>query len=974
MPDFGINLDLNVRGQEKFQRAIKGVEALEAAAKRVKKEFDLSGKLPGTQAQADRIGTLKVELTKLAQKLTDTGSSGRKTQAGVNDLVSTFKSLSAASDVTKVSFDQFVKATVVAEKEVNKLARAEENVRREFLRMQSLESREAQLERRGNKLRVLRTQKKLKLQEAAARKENVRQIEREGKALERKNDKARKEAAIAKRTEARKKKQKFTDIATGVGFPLLFGGGPGSVAGGAIGGAFGGLGGSVLGGAIGQQLDKLGGFLIKTGAALDKPIEQLEEIVKLTGSLGREIGGQQGLLKSLGLTEVAALQASEAFEEVYGAETTNGLKDLSTAATEFQDTMTRLGIQLTAFSVGPLAEFLRQVSGVLPKGRSEQLADEESKLRKELKPLKKELAEGLKFTESRQMPRGFFETQQDPNQRRLGPREIERLKKSINQIEGKILEKEKERLAISERLTEKLKDQTKVSEILKKQYEAIAEIGKRQTEQEQMRLTARRDTLATFSAGTEIKQAELELSKIQENLRASEKLSKETPTELNFDKMKKNQGDLKKLQQDEIAAQENLNRLRAKGSNDELLARRAISKDELQAMNNIKKTTILRQQSFLKEFTFNKGREASFKGELLTLRQKFDLEEQIVLSQNEQLLESVNELEVKTQLIELHKHEADLRRRIFEAAERTTKESQAQFRLAKLAREQQAASRLQESQNRFELNMAQGQITPVGFFTESQKSIDIRELETEMALVQKRINLQNLENNLTREKGNLSKEETERRQFNIDQADLELQQFERNSAALNKQREFQDRYRDSLALTTPVVDSLFESLTAVVDGTKSAQEAFADFLNAMSQMLMDTAKQMIAQYIAIAIAKMFAGMGSGSSGQQLNLSEITKYSNVGANTRIMPFADGGRPPVGRPSLVGERGPELFVPGASGTIIPNHAMGGVNVGTINITVENTGEQLNPAAQKQLAGQVQGIVLSTLANERRSGGML
>ena len=48
--------------------------------------------------------------------------------------------------------------------------------------------------------------------------------------------------------------------------------------------------------------------------------------------------------------------------------------------------------------------------------------------------------------------------------------------------------------------------------------------------------------------------------------------------------------------------------------------------------------------------------------------------------------------------------------------------------------------------------------------------------------------------------------------------------------------------------------------------------------------------------------------------------------------------------------------------------------GVQVGAINITVENTGDQLNPAAQKQLAGQVKGIVLSTLANERRSGGML
>jgi len=165
----------------------------------------------------------------------------------------------------------------------------------------------------------------------------------------------------------------------------------------------------------------------------------------------------------------------------------------------------------------------------------------------------------------------------------------------------------------------------------------------------------------------------------------------------------------------------------------------------------------------------------------------------------------------------------------------------------------------------------------------------------------------------------------------------------------------------------------FES---IIDGTKSAEQVFADFLNSIADMLMKTAQQMIAQYIAIAIAKMFAGMGSSFSGSSFSdFSGSITGGNPFAPGGILPtFADGGRPPVGRPSIVGERGPELFVPGASGTIIPNHAMGGVNVDTINITVENTGEQLNPAAQKQLAGQVQGIVLSTLANERRSGGML
>ena len=38
------------------------------------------------------------------------------------------------------------------------------------------------------------------------------------------------------------------------------------------------------------------------------------------------------------------------------------------------------------------------------------------------------------------------------------------------------------------------------------------------------------------------------------------------------------------------------------------------------------------------------------------------------------------------------------------------------------------------------------------------------------------------------------------------------------------------------------------------------------------------------------------------------------------------FAEGGRPPTGKVSVVGEKGPELFVPDQPGTIIPNDKMG------------------------------------------------
>ncbi len=39
------------------------------------------------------------------------------------------------------------------------------------------------------------------------------------------------------------------------------------------------------------------------------------------------------------------------------------------------------------------------------------------------------------------------------------------------------------------------------------------------------------------------------------------------------------------------------------------------------------------------------------------------------------------------------------------------------------------------------------------------------------------------------------------------------------------------------------------------------------------------------------------------------------------------FADGGRPPVGKFSIVGENGPEVFAPDTAGTIIPNDQLGG-----------------------------------------------
>jgi hypothetical protein len=66
---------------------------------------------------------------------------------------------------------------------------------------------------------------------------------------------------------------------------------------------------------------------------------------------------------------------------------------------------------------------------------------------------------------------------------------------------------------------------------------------------------------------------------------------------------------------------------------------------------------------------------------------------------------------------------------------------------------------------------------------------------------------------------------------------------------------------------------------------------------------------------------LFGGGGGGGS----IMGQIFGTSGIGGYLSGMFFADGGTPPVGQASIVGERGPELFVPRTSGTIIPNNQL-------------------------------------------------
>jgi hypothetical protein len=99
------------------------------------------------------------------------------------------------------------------------------------------------------------------------------------------------------------------------------------------------------------------------------------------------------------------------------------------------------------------------------------------------------------------------------------------------------------------------------------------------------------------------------------------------------------------------------------------------------------------------------------------------------------------------------------------------------------------------------------------------------------------------------------------------------------------------------------------------------------------------------------------GGGSGSSGDS-DSDSGSGNSGIGSifGTILsgLHFADGGDPPVGQASIVGEEGPELFMPRRAGTIVPNGGLGG---GTVNYHIDARGASAAEVEQRVHASLVQ-----------------
>jgi tape measure domain-containing protein len=188
-------------------------------------------------------------------------------------------------------------------------------------------------------------------------------------------------------------------------------------------------------------------------------------------------------------------------------------------------------------------------------------------------------------------------------------------------------------------------------------------------------------------------------------------------------------------------------------------------------------------------------------------------------------------------------------------------------------------------------------------------------------------------------------------------------------------------------------------IAAMIDGTKSAEQVFVEFLSSIADALIDTAKQMIAQYIAIGIARMFAGVGapggfapSGPLAAVGNVNtDVSGFFSPSANGNafgangIIPFAKGGI--VNSPTLfpfakgiglMGEAGPEAILPLSRGPggklgVMASGGGGDVNV-VVNVDAKGSSVEGNEQGANQLGRVISAAVQSELIKQQRPGGIL
>ena len=164
--------------------------------------------------------------------------------------------------------------------------------------------------------------------------------------------------------------------------------------------------------------------------------------------------------------------------------------------------------------------------------------------------------------------------------------------------------------------------------------------------------------------------------------------------------------------------------------------------------------------------------------------------------------------------------------------------------------------------------------------------------------------------------------------------------------------------------------SAFES---VINGTKSVGEAFRGMILKIIMSLADRAMNSAFDDLFSKMAKASGTSGGFADLLSKGVSFVGGLFGGGTTSEVPGLADGGYASATKPHLIGERGPELFIPSASGRVVSNGDLGGMG-GQVNQTFNiTTGVQQTVRAEIQsLMPQIAAASTKAVLDARRRGG--
>jgi len=199
------------------------------------------------------------------------------------------------------------------------------------------------------------------------------------------------------------------------------------------------------------------------------------------------------------------------------------------------------------------------------------------------------------------------------------------------------------------------------------------------------------------------------------------------------------------------------------------------------------------------------------------------------------------------------------------------------------------------------------------------------------------------------------------------------------TAYLEKQYELNAAIQQQKSLAESISSTLGQGMTSAFTALISGADNWAASLQQIaSKVLVDIANQLIQIFVieqAINSIKSFLSPFSSSTPLGAGGGMVGKFGTFGPNYGIAQRALGGPVSAGSPYLVGERGPELFMPSRGGSIIPNNALGGGGTSVVvNVDASGSSVQGDQAQSRQLGIAISSAVQAELVKQKRPGGLL